>query len=180
MKGKFIGFIGDSVTKDLAQLTVEKYGWQLNETMVPSHAIGTNYRYFDTIFDPPSDTDNTRFSMMWNAGPKGKDNGFGLSSYDIDEYFAVRTKNYFAHTCTKCRNDDPNFSFANPNDIIKPDILVVNSGLHDLYNLLHALEFSFEIYEKQLRDFLKLVQPLAHKIIYKSTNPKTLQVSINF
>lgn len=171
LSGKWIGLIGDSVMKDFAQILVEKQGWIVNETtMAPYYAQKTVYRYFDTIFDSSIDI-GARISFMWNGAPAPQGNGYGLYSYEAEEY-VQRTKLFFNHRCSTCQNDDPNKPFPTSEEGHKPDIMVVNSGLHDLYNLVNVLEFHFDIYEEKLRKFLMFVQPLAHKIIWKATSPK--------
>eukprot|EP00494_Astrolonche_serrata_P027384 UN27647 len=127
-----VAFIGDSTMQEFARLFAYVYGCDnvKNETDIETCEDNSNYKKIYDRIHSCETNHNFRYSFEWNGAPDVCGNHFGLKSFDSDRYV--------------------DYLFERLKDV---DILIFNSGLHDITRD----NFTFDEYENDLRKVVELI-----------------------
>ena len=103
--------------------------------------------------------DNIRVSMLWASNVDPHENFMGLKVFDDNTYLQM-WKNWHSNSTSGKK---------------RPDVIVFNSGIHDLADP----EFTFEAYANRLPKVLDLMERSADLVIWKTLNPKYHEFNCN-
>lgn len=145
LTGHWLAFVGDSSMQEQVRIAVYTLGLEMNETMEFESGRQCHlYRMVDTGMAYPG-LEGIRISHFWAGGPKVCSAWEGVKSYDVEAFR---------------ENLEQRLTLGG-----RPDVLVFNSGLHDLQTPLARYVAGLDTIFTLLR---RIVGP-ACLLVWKST-----------
>jgi hypothetical protein len=162
LDGLWLLMIGDSTTEELAQLFLERHGFEFSPAnnrpdfppLITDRSCGphTLNRYFDTVDQFLNG--RIRVQFMWSGHEQVCNNFHGLLTFDSQEWRDKLDKLFLPPVNT-------------PTLPTRPTAIVFNSGLHDFNK-----NTSPEWYEVKLEEAVAYLLTKTDHIILRVTNPK--------